>query len=818
MTTFIQDLRYGVRQLMKNPMFTFIAVLTLALGIGANTAIFSVVNAVLLRPLPYAEPERLVAVAESDTRKPEGRGAISYPNYFDWRAQNRSFENIAVYNRTSMALTGIDTPIDLQSATVSWNLFAVLKANPQLGRWFTEEEEKPGGTLAVIISHRLWQKQFGGDPNITSRTLKLNDRLFNIIGVMPAGFQFPIEAEFVDLWVTVAVDAIKTADDETTMIEQRGAHFLSAVARLKPEVSIEQAQADMSAIAANLEKQYPEDNTYHGATVKPFHDALVTAYREALLIILGAVGCVLLIACANVANLLLARATVRHKEIAVRTALGASRWQVIRQLLTESAMLALAGGTFGLLFAWWGTEALVRAIPEDVPRLSEINIDWPVLGFTFLVSLATGIIFGLIPALQATKVELTEALKENARGTGSTSRQRARLRSALVIAEIAIAVVLLVSAGLLLQTFRKLQTVSLGIDTKNVLTAAVDLPTARYPKPEQAAEFYKRLVERLAALPGVEKASAITPLPLSNGQFRTGVNFEGRTFAQGEVPKTQFRVASLDYFDTLKIQMVSGRDFTEHDNDKSPYVAIVNETFVKNYFPDENPIGKRVKPGVSMSEETPWREIIGVVKDVRYSQSLKRDLDPELYVPHAQCQFGFMGLVVRTTGEPQALAKALQAEVNALDRDIPLSNVKTLDQYLGIAIAQPRFNALLLGMFGGLALLLTAIGLYSVIAYSVAQRTQEIGIRLALGAQTSNVLRMVVGQGLVLTLIGLGIGVAGAYYLTRLLATLLYGIQPTDFMTFLVTCIILTGVALVACLVPARRATKVDPMVALRYE
>jgi putative ABC transport system permease protein len=819
MNTFIQDLRYGFRQLAKSPMFTFVAVLTLALGIGANTAIFSVVNAVLLRPLPYTEPEQLVAVSETDTRKPEGRSSLSYPNFFDWRAQNSSFENIASYHINSMALTDIEAPIQVQSATVSANLFATLKANPQLGRWFTDDEEKPNSQLAVIISHRLWQKQFGGDPAIITRTIKLNDRLFQVVGVMPAGFQFPIAAEPVDLWVTLAVDGIRTADDDTPMTEQRGAHFFYAVARLKPNVSLEQAQADMTGIASNLEKQYPEENTYHGALVKPFHENLVYDYREALIIILGAVGCVLLIACANVANLLLARATVRHKEIAVRTALGASRWQVIRQLLTESAILAFAGGILGLLIAWWGTEALVAIIPEDVPRLAEINIDWWVLGFTFLISMGTGVIFGLVPALQATKVELTEAMKENARGTGSASRQRARLRSALVIAEIAVALVLLVSAGLLLQTFRKLQSVNLGVDTHNVLTAAIDLPAARYPKPEQAAAFYKQLTERLQALPGVENASAVMPLPLSGSLFRTSVNFEGRTYPQGEVPRTQLRSACLDYFDTAKIELVSGRDFTEHDNDKSQYVAIVNETFVKKYFPDENPIGKRVKPGIAVNEqEAPWREIVGVVKDVRYHQSLKRDLDPELYVPHAQCQFGFMGLVVRTTGEPRALAKSLQAEVNAIDKNIPISQVKTLDQYLGVAIAQPRFNAMLLGMFGLLALILTAIGLYSVIAYSVAQRTQEIGIRLALGAQTGNVLRMVLRQGLLLTLIGLAIGIASAYFLTRLLATMLYGVQPTDLVTFLLTSAILTGVALVACLVPARRATKVDPMVALRYE
>ncbi|MEW6127974.1 MAG: ABC transporter permease [Acidobacteriota bacterium] len=818
MRNFVQDVRYGFRQLIKSPMFTLVAVITLALGIGANTAIFSVVNAVLLRPLPYNEPEQLVAVAETDTRKVEIRGALSYPNYFDWRKQNTCFENFASYYRNSMALTGLETPVDIPSATVSANLFAVLKANPQLGRWFTEDEENPNGRLAVVISHRLWQKQFGGDPNILSRSIKLNDRLFQVVGVMPAGFQFPIKADPVDLWVTLAVDGMKTEDDDAPMTEQRGAHFFEGIARLKPGVSIEQAQAEMSQIASTLEKQYPEENTYRGIKISPFQEVLVIDYREALLIILGAVGCVLLIGCANVANLLLARATVRHKEIAVRVALGASRWQIIRQLLTESLLLAVAGGVLGLLLAWWGTEALVGLIPEDVPRLAEINIDWRVLAFTFVVSLTTGILFGLVPAWQATKVELTEAMKENTRGTGA-SRHRSRLRNVLVIAEVAIAVVLLISAGLLLQTFRKLQDVNLGIDTHNVLSAEIDLPVTRYPKPEQAAAFYQQLTERLNSLPGVVKASAITPMPLSGNGYRTSVEFEGREYPQGETPRSHFRVITLGYFDTLKIAQVSGRDFNEHDTDKSLKVVIVNETFVKNYFPDDNPIGKRVKPGVSVSEkEEPWREIIGVVKDVRHSQILGREPDPEIYLPHTQCQFNFMGLAIRTSGEPGAMAKLLQAEVNAIDKDIPLSRVKTLEQYLGVAIAQPRFNAMLLGMFGLLALTLTSIGLYSVIAYSVAQRTQEIGVRMALGAQTGNILRMVLRQGLMLTAIGLGIGIVSAYYLTELLARMLYGVRSTDFLTFLFTSLILTGVALVACLVPARRAAKTDPMVALRYE
>jgi putative ABC transport system permease protein len=814
MQTFWQDIRYGMRMLFKNPGFTLTAILTLALGIGANTAIFSVVNAVLLRPLPYNQPEGLVAVWESDTRKADVRGAYSYPNFFDLRSQNTSFEQVAMYYQSSTTLTGIETPVNLQSVVTSADLFSVLRARPQLGRAFTADEEKPGSNLAVVISHRLWQKQFGGDPNILERGIKLNDRLYTIIGVMPAGFQFPIEVEAADLWVTFVLDATRTGEDPP-QTENRGSHFMHVIARLKSGVSFEQAQAEADVIGKQLEAQHPKENTYRSIKLYPFHDDLVNDYSEALWIILGAVGCVLLIACANVANLLLARATVRHKEIAIRAALGASRWQIIRQLLTESSLLAFAGGALGLLLAGWGTEVLVTLIPEDLPRLAEINMDWWVLGFTFAVSLLTGIVFGLAPALQATKIELTEALKES--GRAGVSRHRSRLRNTLVITEVAVAVVLLVGAGLLLQSFHKLQNVNLGFDTKNVLTAEVELPEARYPKPHQAAEFYKQLLERVEGLPGVVKASAIMPQPLSGNMFRTAVDFEGRDYSPGDKPRTMFRTIALDYIDTMKIGLVNGRDFTDRDTEKSQMVALVNEAFVKAYFPDETPIGKLVKPGISMSGEAPWREIVGVVKNVKH-RTPKHDYDPELYVPHTQAAFSSMGLVIRTAGDPKAVARALQAEVSGLDKDLPVYRVKTLEQYLGTAIAQPRFNALLLGMFGLLALILTAIGLYGVMAYSVAQRTREIGIRMALGAKGRDVLHLVLRQGLTLTVMGLVIGIGSSYFLTQLLTKLLYGIGRTDPVTFVITSLILTGVALAACFVPARRATKVDPMVALHYE
>jgi putative ABC transport system permease protein len=811
MQTFWQDIRYGMRMLFKNPGFTLTAILTLALGIGANTAIFSIVNSVLLRPLPYNEPERLVAVYESDTRKPEVKGAYSYPNFFDLRSQNSSFDSVSMYYMNSTTLTGIETPLNLSMVIASADLFSVLRATPQMGRTFSAEEEKPGSNV-VVISNRLWQKQFGSDPNILERSIKLNDRQYNIIGVMPAGFLFPIELEAPDIWMTSALDA--AGEDPQTA--NRGSHFMNVIARLKPGMTIEQAQADVSVIGSQLEKLHPKENSYRNIKLYPFHEDLVTDYGEALWIILGAVGCVLLIACANVANLLLARATVRHKEIAIRAALGASRWQIIRQLLTESSLLAVAGGTLGLLLAWWGTEILITVIPEDLPRLSEINMDWWVLGFTFVVSLLTGIIFGLAPALQAAKIELTEAMKESARS--GVSRHRSRLRNTLVIAEVAIAVVLLIGAGLLLQSFRKLQKVDLGFDTKNVLTAEIELPDARYPKPHQAAQFYKQLLERVQNTPGVVNASAIMPQPLSGSIFRTTVEFQGRSYGHGDEPRSMFRTIALDYLDTLKIGLVEGRDFTEQDTEKSQRVALVNEAFVKAYFPDESPLGKMVKPGVSVDdEETPWRQIVGVVKDVKH-RAPGRDFDPELYVPHTQAAFNTMSLVIRTQGDSQAIARILQSEVSNLDKDIPVYRLKMLEQYLGTVIAQPKFNALLLGMFGVLALILTAIGLYGVIAYSVAQRTQEIGIRMALGAQTQDVLKMILRQGLMLTAMGLAMGLVGSYFLTHLLTKLLYGIGSNDPWTFAVTSLILTAVALAACFVPARRASRTDPMIALRRD
>jgi len=822
MQSFWQDLRYGARMLAKNPGFALIAILTLALGIGANTAIFSVVNAVLLRPLPYTEPERLVALGGTDARKSDGpktANSCSYPDFFDWRERNRSFDSMAAYHSAIFTMTGNGAPAHLSGQVASAELFDVLKAKPYLGRVFTRGDEKVGGegtSRAAVISYGLWQKRFGADPNVLGRSVTLDRKLFQIIGVMRPGFQFPIQADPVEIWVTLAVDS-EPSNGKKPVTERRGYRLLDAVGRLKTGVTFPQAQAEMTRLAANLEKEYPDNNTNLGIVLVPLHSYLVGDYRQSLLVVFAAVGFVLLIACANVANLMLARATARYKEIAVRAALGAGRARIARQLLTESLLLGLGGGLLGLLLAWWGMEALLRFVPENLPRLSDIALDRWALGFTFTVSLLTGVIFGSAPALHASKIDLIEAMKDEARSSASFGK--ARLRGALIVAEVAIALALLVGAGLLLQTFVKLQRVDLGFDVHNVLTATVELPEAQYARPEQKIIFYQRLQERVRALPGVTRASAILPLPISATVAGGSFQIEGHIAPIGEEPHADMRWANLDYFNTMKIPLLAGRDFTAQDGLKSPPVVIINQSLAKTYFPNQEPIGKRLELPFGDGTGTTKFQIIGVVRDVKHRTELGSEYSPELYLPYAQLPFlGQMSLVARTQGEPGSLAKAIQNEVAALDHEIVLSDVKTMEQYLSNAVAQPRFSALLFGLFALLALLLAAIGLYSVMAYAVSQRTREVGIRMALGAQTASVFRLMIAQGLKLTLLGVGVGLAGAFALTRLMKTLLFGVKATDPVTFAVIALLLTLVALLACYLPARRATKVDPMIALRSE
>lgn len=810
-----QDLRFGLRMLRKNPGFSLIAILTLALGIGANTAIFSVVNAVLLRPLPYAEPERLVMVNGVNVKDPEAGYSSSYPNFFDLRERNQSFAQIAVHHPAALTLTGNDAPMQLAGQVVTAELFDLLGAKPQLGRTFTRAEEKSGTTRAAVISYGLWHRKFGSDPNVLGRAITLERKPFEIVGVMPAGFQFPIQAEPIEIWIPPVLDADPVGDQKPTT-ERRGYRWLEMVARLKPNVTQTQAQAEMTAIAAALEKEYPDNNTNIRFMLEPLHRTLVANYRTALLVLLAVVGCVLLIACANVANLMLARATARAREISVRAALGASRSRIIRQLLTEALLLALAGGMFGLLLGWWGIAALLQFIPPDVPRVAAIALDARVLGFTIAVSALTGIVFGLAPALQASSIDLAEAMKE---GSRSVSSGKTRLRNTLVVVEVAMALVLLIGAALLGQTFFKLQQIKLGYDVQNMLTATVVLPEARYAKPHEKVAFYQRLTEHLRNIPGVISVSTVAPLPLGDNDAGGSFEIEGRPAPDGQSPRSDMTWIGLDYFSTMKIRLLAGRDFTAADNLKSMPVVMVNEAFVKRYFPQETPLGKRIILPMAMEGDESKPQIIGVVQNIKRQATLKGETPPAMYFPYAQLPFiGELSLVIRTATEPADIAKAVQAEVTKLDREIVLGDVKTLAQYFGLAVAQPRLSAMLFGIFAAVALLLSAIGLYGVMAYTVAQRRNEIGIRMALGATVRDVLWLVVRQGMTLTLVGVALGLAGAFAATRWLSSLLFGVKPTDPLTFIAIAVALVVVAFLACWIPARRATKVDPMIALRHE
>ncbi|HKO98503.1 MAG TPA: ABC transporter permease [Pyrinomonadaceae bacterium] len=814
METFLQDIRYGLRMLLKAPSFSIVATIALALGIGANTAIFSVVNAVLLRPLPFTKSEELMMVWETDSVRGQKSGSASYPNFFDWRDQSQSFEKMAAYYTNDFIMTGRGESVRLPGAVVSADIFPLLGSVPMLGRTFRPDEDKPGESGRVaMLSQGLFQSRFNSDPNVVGQSMTLDGNNYTIVGVMPNDFKFPIQNDPVDLWTTIAGDA---EGDEPVSV-QRGAHFLGVIGRLKPGVSREQAQADMTAIGARLEKQYPDKNLNKSIRLEPVLESLVGDIRPALLILLGAVGCVLLIACANVANLLLARAMTRHKEIAIRTALGASRIRVVRQLLTESVMLSLAGGALGLVLAMWWSDLLIALGKEDIPRAMQVGLDWRVLGFTLLVSVFTGVAFGLVPAFHSSKTELTESLKEGGRGSGEGAR-RNRVRGVLVVAELAIAVKLLVGAGLLIQSLWLLQNVKPGFNSENVLTFSVSVPEVKYPA-EKQAQFFRQLVKRMETMPGVQSAGAVMPLPLSGDRFSISFEIDGRPVAKGTEPSADFFTTGLGYFKAMGIPMIQGRDFSERDEKGAPGVVIVSKGFADKYFPNENPIGKRIKPGISTydGEKSTMREIVGVVAEVR-NRNMSAPIRPAYYVPHAQVPFSQMALVVKANGDPRGMIGGARNEVTSMDRELPVFNVKTMDEYLALAVSSPRFNTTLLGIFAAVALILTVVGLYGVMSYSVAQRTNEIGIRMALGAQTRDVLSLIVSQGFKLVLVGLAIGLAVAFALTRVIASLLFGVTTKDPLTFSAVAIVLAGVALLACYIPARRASRVDPLKALHYE
>ena len=809
METLLRDLRFGIRMMARSPGFTLVALITIALGIGANTAIFSVVNTVLLRPLSYERPDRLIVLWEKQEQIPQE--SPSLPDFNDWQERNRSFEQVALARRDNVNLTGAGEPERLIARQITANFFSTLGVHPQMGRSFSEDEEKTKAPVA-LISDSLWKRQFGSDPLLVGKPITLYDASFTVIGILPANFQFYTPA---DVFVPISFmpDRLKQAREE------HGGTIV--VARLKPGVGAAQAQADMDGVAEGLDQQYPKTNKSVRVTVASIYDDMVGDVRPSLLILLGAVGFVLVIACANVANLLLARAAARQKEIAIRTALGASRLRVIRQLLTESIALSVAGGAIGLLLAMWGADLLLAAIPNNIPWVKEIALDRNVLAFTIAASVVTGIVFGLAPAFQFSRPDLNEALKEGSRGSTS-GRQRAR--AVLVVSEVALALVLFIGATLMLKTFSRLRQIDAGFNPKNVLTMTFSLSPSRYSESSKARAFYRQLDERVASLPGVEAAAFTHAVPLG-GATVTAVLLDGESFTTyGDQRLTVQSIVGVDFFRAMGIPLLRGRAFSEQETDKTPLTAVIDENMARELFPDKDPLGQHLL----LNEGAIRFEIVGVVPHIKH---LSWDADEQskvrfqMYSNYNQVPDQFfaqatqtLSLVMRTTNDPMSLVSAVRKQVQDVDKDQPIYNVKPMAQLIAASMSQQRFVMSLLAVFAVVALVLAAIGIYGLMSYSVAQRSHEIGIRMALGARGRDVLGLVVGQGLKLVIAGVAIGLVASFTLTRLLSGLLFGVSATDPLTFVVTAIVLTGVALGACFVPARRATKVDPMTALRYE
>jgi putative ABC transport system permease protein len=791
--------------LAKSPAFTVIAVLTIGLAIGANTAIFSVVNAVLLRPLPYPKSEQLVRVF--GTQPTLAEAPTSPANFLEWRTENQVFTNISTWNGQGFNLTGTDKPERVIGARISSDVFQLLGVQPILGRDFTAEEDRDGADRVVILSYEFWQRRFAGDPNAIRQTITLSDQTYTIIGVMPRGFAFP--SPRAQVWTPVAFNAAERATRDT--------NYIDVVARLKPGVSLEQAQANMTAVAQSQAQRYPQSNTGIGVKLVSLQEHMVGDVRPMLIVLFGAVGFVLLIACANVANLLLARAAARHREMAIRGALGASRSRVVRLLLTESVLLALVGGAVGLVLAIWSLDLLVSLKPANLPRIAEIGVNRTVFLFTAAMSVLTGVLFGLAPAWQVSKSDLNEGLKEGGRGSDAPGRHR--MRALLVISEVALSIVLLIGAGLMIRSFVRLLAVDPGFKTDHVLTAFVSLPVAKYSKHEDQTAFFDRLLERLRNVPGVSAAGVVSDIPLYGGSS-TGFDVEGRTPAQpGQRAMTDYRIISPEYFAAMGMRLRKGRNFAPTDSEAAPGVVIINETLAARFFAGEDPIGKRLD--MSGAPKDP-REIVGVVADVR-NYGVDADVKPEAYVPLLQSAPGYLSsstsaltIVVRSAIEPTSLGQTLREQVQALDKDQPVSEIKTMEWYLADSMAQRRFNMLLLGVFAGLALILAAVGIYGVIAYTVTQRTHEMGIRIALGARGGDILRLVFSNAMATTITGIVIGLGAAFGLTRLLQSLLYQVTATDPVVFVTIPLLLLAVATIATYLPARRAMKVNPITALR--
>lgn len=809
----LNDIRLGLRQFRKAPGFTAVAVLTLALGIGANTAIFSVIYAVLLRPLPFHGPSRVVALKTTEPNRHDDIG-VSYPAFLDWRSRNQAFEALSAFRTDDFTLTGKGEPAHLSGGVVSANTFSLLGVLPVIGRNFIPAEDAPTNTgLPVILSQNLWQERFASDPNISGQSLTLSGRVFTVVGVMPAGFQFPVQTTPIDFWTTIALDG-SASNGNPPMTAQRGVSYLDVIARLQPHVTIAQAQTEMTAIQESLNYQYPENRPKGIAIVREIDDVVGPA-RSGLMVLFGCVGLVLLIACANLSNLLLARATARHKEISVRTALGATRWRIVRQLLAESMFLAAAGAATGLIFAVCALRLLTTLAPVELPRIADVGLNPQVLTFTAVIALLTSVLFGLVPALHATTPELATSLNEGGR-SGTESRGRRRLRDVFVVSETALAVVLLAGAGLLLRSLVGLGKVDPGFAQDHVITFALDLP-ARYGHFERV-QFYRELLRQIRNLPGVRAASAAIPLPLSADDIKTSYDVEDRPVKESERAVTTLHLVDDDYFRALGIPLLSGREFDSRDDASAALpVVVISQALARQAFPNKDPVGKRLKPNISSGPDAPMRLVVGVVGDVR-AEGLTASPIPESYVPYAQLPFAPMSVVVRTVAVPESMVPTLTKAVQSLDKDLPLLHLKTLKEDVANSIGDTRFETILLGIFGAMALVLTCVGLYGVISYTVIQQTREVGIRLALGADRDVILRTVVGIGVLLSGIGIAIGLAASFLLTRVIASLLYGVSPWDPLTFLAVPLTLIAMATLASYIPARRAAQVDPIVALRYE
>ena len=799
----INDLRYAFRQLIKSPGFTAVTILTLALGIGACTAIFSVVNAVLLRPLDYPDPARLVVIRE--TQLPEfPEFSVSPPNYLDWEKQTKSFEKLAAYSGSRINLTGDGEPQQLIGVKATAHYFDVYGIKPALGRTFLPEEDAPGKNHVVVLSYPFWQRVFGGAADVVGRPIQLNGEPYTVVGVAPVGFGL---ASKVDAWMPMAFKPDETANDN------RGAHYLNVAGRLRPGVTVAQAEAELKVLAAQLATQYPDSNKGWGIFMMPLQDYSVRDVRAVLYTLLGAVGCVLLIACANIANLLLARATARHREISIRAALGASRARLVRQLLTESVLLAVCGGLAGILLARWGLDALLALAPPNLPRVADIHLDPGVLVFSLVLSVITGLLFGIAPAWLAARADVNEALKQGSRGS-TEGGARGRLRSALVVIEVTLALMLLGGAGLLARSFMQLAHVDPGFTPENATLLRLSLPAKKYAMPEQQTAFANGLLERVKNLPGVQAAGLTHSMPLVS-DYVLGFNIEGRpAIAPSDLPSTNYYAVTPEYFRAMGIRLVRGRVFTPQDDAKAPRVAIINETMARQHFPNEDPIGKRIN--ITNGPDT-WREIIGIVGDIK-QYGVDKATSNQSYEPFAQVPFSSLNVVIRTSGHSTALLGSIRPTVYAVDKDQPIGAIRPLEEIMAESIARQRFAMTLLTVFSLVALVIAAVGIYGVMAYSVVQRTGEFGIRMALGAQQRDVLRLVLMQGGKLVGLGLIIGLAASLAASRAMGSMLFNTSAQDPLTLGTITLLLGFVALVACLLPANRATKVNPIEALRAE